>query len=230
MNISKITLRDVNCSWGHDGVDDLRPFDSPKTVELKRKEPVFLTGDNGTGKTSFLKSILGVVPEVSGTVIVHTASGEEQGCALSKFGDWKIPTVYVPQKPSEMFPRATLVRTVMRAWAEWGRRKTSDKGVMEFAEDLGVATFISEVLDVRVETLSGGQAHILSLFLAALRNPTLILLDEPTAAISDQRRANVIDLVQKLANLGPEGNFVLVATHDKQFVGSSSRVVIFKLS
>ena len=54
----EIAFNEITCSYGSDGRKDLRPFDNPVKFSIKSRETWVLTGDNATGKTSFLHTII----------------------------------------------------------------------------------------------------------------------------------------------------------------------------
>ncbi len=164
------------------------------TVTVEAGQIVGLIGPSGSGKTSLMRSIVGVQANVVGTVrVLGRPAGE-----ASRAGQ----VGYVSQDP-----------------AIYGDLSVSDN-VSYFARLLDVADVDAlDVLDTvglrgaasqRVEELSGGQRARLSLVIALLNDPPLLVLDEPTVGLDPVLRKELWDHFTSIAS---RGSTLLVSSH-----------------
>jgi ATP-binding cassette subfamily F protein 3 len=130
-------------------------FDVPDLV-LSRGECVALIGPNGAGKTTFLKTLLGDLPPLAGTIRL--------GAGL-KIG-------YFAQAHELLRPDRTVVEEVLSAAPNWTRAQARDF--------LARFLFTGDSVDKQVEVLSGGERGRVALAKLALEGANLLLLDEPT--------------------------------------------------
>jgi urea transport system permease protein/urea transport system ATP-binding protein len=94
-------------------------------------------------------------------------------------------------------------------------RRTSEIPASAAVIALDRATGLTEVLDIRVADLSHGKRQALELSMALALEPELLLLDEPTAGLTQEERATVGDL---LRNLRSRGLGIVLIEHDLDFV------------
>lgn len=169
-------------------------------------ELVVVTGSNGSGKSSLLRAVLGLVPSAGGTTTVDgQAATDRRG-----WRDRRRSIAYVPQRTAPgTFP--LLVGELLAGVGAPAARA-------EAAAALGIA----ELLDRPVTTLSGGQLQrtYLARALASLAGEArLLLADEPTSALDFDGQEEVADLLGSLA-VGR-----LVVSHDAAVVARADRVL-----
>ncbi len=168
-----------------------------------------IIGPNGGGKSTLLKTILGLIPVDSGTIKIY---GED---AKSR----KISIGYVPQFASldKRFP-ITVLEVVLTGTLKTGltpfHHYTQDdkKCAMETLEQVGIA----ELSDRQVSALSGGEFQRMLIARALAVQPKLLLLDEPTASVDAASREQIYEL---LSQLNQKMTIILV-THDLLAVSS----------
>jgi len=155
-----------------------------RDVNLKVPEGklVSLMGRNGVGKTTTLKSIMGIVPQRSGEIIFggkswHREPPEDR--ARAGIG-------YVPQG-RDIFPNMTVGENLQICVSLYGK-KAKDR--MDFVLDL--FPVLKEMLKRKGGVLSGGQQQQLAIGRALLTCPKLLILDEPTEGI----QPSIIDLIE----------------------------------
>jgi urea transport system ATP-binding protein len=143
-------------------------------MEIPEGKLVTLMGSNGVGKSTLLKSLMGVLPIKSGTVLW-------QGKDLSRaavFERSRAGFGYVPQG-RDIFPFLSVRENLVLGLEARGLKVTSDRLTEVF-------TFFPEIetwFDRKGSDLSGGQQQILALGRILLCSPRLLLLDEPTEGI-----------------------------------------------
>jgi len=143
---------------------------------------VSLMGRNGVGKTTTLKSIMGILPQSSGEIIFNGQSWHRQAPenrARAGMG-------YVPQG-RDIFPNMTVGENLQLCVTIYGR-KAKDR--MDFVLDL--FPVLKEMLKRKGGVLSGGQQQQLAIGRALLTCPKLLILDEPTEGI----QPSIIDLIE----------------------------------
>ena len=146
-----IVLRTKNLHIGYPNV----PLFTADDIELHRLECAALIGPNGTGKTTFLKTILGDLDPLQGSV--------KLGASL-KVG-------YFAQAHSQLDPDKTILDTLL---------DYRNMGLGEARNYLAQYLFRSDDVYKQVSTLSGGERGRVALSLLALEGANFLLLDEPT--------------------------------------------------
>ncbi len=140
-------------------------------LHIARNEIVALLGRNGMGKTTLMKSIIGIIPHSKGTLFLD---GQDIG-ALKSFQRVKAGIGYVPQGRM-IFPSMSVRENI-----ETGLTVTGRKTVPEDLYD--IFPVLKEFASRKGGNLSGGQQQQLAIARALASNPKLLLLDEPTEGI-----------------------------------------------
>jgi len=157
------------------------------SLKVRQGEVVALLGRNGVGKTTTLKSILGLVRINSGSV-------RFEGRELSKLPAYEIPRLgigYVPQG-RRVFPQLSVKENLHIGWREAAIGHERLKQVLDSFPQLG------ERLDRRAGTLSGGEQQMLAISRALLMGRKMILLDEPTEGLMPSLVAKVERLIEEM--------------------------------
>ena len=169
------------------------------SIEVHRREVVSLIGPNGAGKTTAVRALLGLIKPDAGHV------RHEPGVVVG----------YVPQRfePGELLPL-----TVRRFLGMAGRRDRAATAAT--LDEVGAAS----VADRQLSSLSGGEFRRVLLARALLRDPDLLVLDEPVQQVDFSGQLAMHRLIDHLRNR--RGCGVLVVSHDLHLVlGATDRVV-----
>ncbi len=150
-----------------------------------------LFGRSGSGKTSIIRIIAGLIrPDhgrvsLDGTVLADSDSGVFVPRHRRRFG-------YVFQE-ARLFPHLSVRQNLNygRWFAPAGERSESFDGVVDL---LGIA----ELLDRRPAKLSGGEKQRVAIGRALLSSPRLLLMDEPLAALDEARKAEILPYIERL--------------------------------
>ena len=160
-------------------------------IEVQAGEIVCLLGRNGAGKTTALKSILGLVPPKSGRL-------ELDGLDLSSLPAEQIPRAgigYVPQG------RRLFKEMTVRENLEIGLM-TRKSGPDAFKRALSYFPPLIERLEQRSGTLSGGEQTMVAIARALCVEPKVIMLDEPTEGLMPSMIQAIRDVVTRLRDDG----------------------------
>ena len=164
---------------------------------------VGLVGPNGAGKSTLIKSIMDMVPRISGSIEIH-------GDALSK---QRHNIAYVPQRESVDwdFPATVLDVVTMGLYREIGWFLPVRKQHRKRAMDALALVGIPELADRQISQLSGGQQQRTFLARALVQSANIFLMDEPFAAVDAATEQSII---QVLREQQAQGKTILVVHHD----------------
>jgi sulfonate transport system ATP-binding protein len=170
-------------------------------LTVRKGEFVALLGASGSGKTTLLRILLGLERLDGGRGLVDT------------------PRSVVFQEP-RLVPSRKVWRNVLVGMP---RKAATRSAALRALEEVG----LSGHADVWPATLSGGEAQRVALARALIREPRLLLLDEPFAALDALTRLKMQDLVRELCQRHDPG--VLLVTHDiEEAVRLADRILVLK--
>lgn len=179
------------------------------TMQVHKGEIVALLGPSGSGKSTFLTAVGLINPPTSGRVEINgqlVMDGPKAMTNLRSFRRRKIG--YVFQK-SNLIPFLNALENVQIALELNGNSKSaSRRRSMELLDELGVAERANSLPSM----LSGGQQQRVAVARALANRPSIILADEPTAALDSKRGRQVMELFARVAH--EHGTGVMVVTHD----------------
>jgi branched-chain amino acid transport system ATP-binding protein len=161
-----LTMNEVNCYYGKSHILN------DTSLEIREKELVGLAGRNGVGKTTTLKSIMGLVPPRSGEIRFDQE-------ALPRLPAYQIPRrgiAYVPQG-RHLFPKLTVMENLRIPIVQGQIDPETLEEIFDYFPRL------KERLKQKAGTLSGGEQQMLAVGRALIIKPRLILLDEPTEGL-----------------------------------------------
>lgn len=169
-----------------------------------------ILGPNASGKTTLIKTILGIVIPDSGSILID---GEE----IISSWRYKEKISYLPQLAH--FPENLTVKELLKMIQEIRKRKGSvDNFLAEFD--------LNPYLNSKIETLSGGTKQKLNLSIALMYDSPIYLLDEPTAGLDPLA---VIKLKNILQELKKRGKLIIITTHIIPLVEELTDNIIFLL-
>jgi branched-chain amino acid transport system permease protein len=177
-------------------------------------EILCLIGPNGAGKSTLINMVTDTRDLTGGDVFYDGA--RRNGLPPAKIARLGVGRTFQGTNLMETYTVADSLFIAHRRGripSLW--RRTSDVPVNPEVAALDAATGLAEVLDVRVADLSHGKRQALELSLALALEPVVLLLDEPTAGLTEEERAIVGPLLRQLAQ---GGIGVVLVEHDLDFV------------
>jgi putative ABC transport system ATP-binding protein len=223
---STLTLEDVHHTYFAGTPNEQRALQG---VDLAMDERAFVVvvGNNGSGKSTLLNTIAGTVIPDRGRVLVA-------GRDVTAWPEWRraalvgrvfqnpmagtIPHLTVAENLAVAAKRGSRPGVLRNALGRERRRELAER-----VRDLNLG--LEERLDTPVGALSGGQRQALTLLMATLVRPTILLLDEHTSALDPVSTEQVIRLTERLIRSG--GLTTLMVTHSiQQAVALGDRLLI----
>lgn len=209
-----LTVEDVSAGYGE--VDIIKQMN----LTVDAGEIVTIAGTNGAGKSTLVKAIMGLAPRCNGVI----RFGEHDLLAMKAEDRIKCGISYVPQVANVFGPLTV----------------TENLQVVEHVKDRGVR--IREMFDLfpalaerrraQAGSLSGGERQQLAFARALMPRPKMILLDEPTAALSHALVEQVLGLIRGLPELGIAALVVeqrarqSLEISDRGYILDSGRIVL----
>ena len=170
-------------------------------VSLTLNEGDFCTviGGNGAGKSTMLNAVAGTwsvdqgTISIGGTDVTHLPEHRRAAFIGRVFQDPMMGTAPTMQIVENL---ALAARRGQKRGLRWGLTKTEKDRYQEMLSGLGLG--LEDRLTSKVGLLSGGQRQALTLLMASLKKPKLLLLDEHTAALDPKTAAKVLELSDKI--------------------------------
>ncbi|MCX8116358.1 MAG: ABC transporter ATP-binding protein [Desulfobacterota bacterium] len=180
------------------------------SLSIREGEVVCLLGRNGVGKTTTLRSIMGLTPPRSGEILF-------KGIPIARKPPYEIAKIGIGYAPDDrrIFPDLTLVENLEMA------RRLSSKGKIQWSYDKIYDLFpVFVSLKTRKGTqLSGGEQKMLAIGRALMKNPELLLLDEPSEGLAPLIVQNLASVIERIRN---EGVTILLADQNLKFCRRTS--------
>ena len=174
-----------------------------------------IAGESGCGKTSLLRSFLGLTPLIEGTIRVGEHMLNECSCS-----DIRRSVAYLPQDLA--LPYDTVNEVVSHVLKVGGLRYDHSARI-QLRENLTKLGLDDDLLGKHMVEISGGQRQRIMLAVLALLNREVWLLDEPTAALDGVSRDYVIVF---LTEQQQQGKTIVAVSHDRSFATKCSKVIV----
>ncbi len=156
------------------------------SLEVRRGEIVALLGRNGVGKTTTLNTIIGFIKPRSGSISLS----DVDITAMRAFKIGRMKIAYVPQG-RHLFPKMTVLENLKTGMIHTGR-----SGALERVFEL--FPNIAGKLHQKAGSLSGGEQQAVAISRAVLKEPDLLMLDEPTTGLMPLFVAGLQEIIKKL--------------------------------
>ena len=179
------------------------------TFSVNENEIILICGSSGSGKTTLLEIISGLTIPQKGRIT------------------WKNKTISARQRRwitglVFQFPERYFLGTTIGKELKIGRKNLREKNIDIILKEVGLSGIN---LTQPPEQLSGGQQRRLAVAIQLIRNPTILLLDEPTAGLDWSMKNDVKNLVLNLKNK----NTIIIVTHEPSlFEGIPSKILTFE--
>ena len=206
--MSLLEIKSINTYYGESHI--LRNVD----MNVKSGEMVCLIGRNGVGKTTLLKSLIGLLKPRGGDIIFKGSSlARKEPHSRAKLG-----VAYVPQG-REIIPYLTVEENLLIGLEALPGGLTKNKNIDPLVYDL--FPILKDFLQRKGGDLSGGQQQQLAIARALLGKPQLLLLDEPTEGIQPNIVLDIENAINQI--IRDTGIGVLLVEQHLHFVRQANR-------
>ena len=193
------------------------------SLRVGRGEVVAVIGSSGSGKSTMLRSIIGLERVDGGTVIF-------EGSDLVRDG------IYVPEKQQRrilrrmgmvfqhfnLFPHLSVKDNLITATVTVAKKHKAEAA--EKAKELLSKVGLLDKLDAMPSSLSGGQKQRVAIARALMMEPRVLLFDEPTSALDPELTGEVLEVIRELA---ADRMTMVIVTHEMTFARDVADRVIF---
>ncbi|SDN00116.1 ABC transporter ATP-binding protein [Bacillus sp. OK048] len=175
-----ITVTDLNQSFGKKLILE------SINIEINKHEICALVGRNGAGKSTFINSLLGLLPVKQGSISINGVQ------VTKKNHDWKKAIAYLPEK-FQLYPMLTGLENIT-FFAEAVAKVVDQERVKS------VLTSVSlwDDRDVQVKKYSKGMLQRLGLAITLYQDSSILILDEPTSGIDPMGRKEILEVLKSL--------------------------------
>ncbi len=201
-----MTLSTDNLGFGYRG----KPVGRGVTIEIRSGEVLCLLGPNGGGKTTLMKTLLGLLPPQQGAVRLD---GED----VASWSRQRLARIigYVPQAHAAFFPFTVTDIVLMGRSAHIGLFAAPSRADHEIAGRALEMLGIGHLADRIYTEISGGERQLVLIARALAQQPRILVMDEPTASLDF---GNQVRVLRQIASLARSGIAVVFSTHDPDHV------------
>lgn len=183
-------------------------------LTVHRGDVIALVGNNGAGKSSLMRLMTGLVKPDAGDVIIQGKNTRK--CTPEKLAN---EVTYIYQNPEEMF-----IDDSVRKDVEFFLKARKIPNYEQKVDEVLTQFELQELQNRDGRLMSGGQQRRASLAIGVAMNPSIILLDEPTANLDIATRKHITRLI---ATLKDKVGAIIIATHDMQLAAElTNRMIV----
>lgn len=186
------------------------------SFDIKQGEFVAIRAQKGEGKTTLLRTLLGLYEPEQGSVSIGGVPVD----GIKKYGNESLNSRfgYANQNPG-FLETMTLKDNLLL----WNKEKIPEERVSSVMRDLGMEKLIPR-LEEKGKYYSGGELRLLGIARALLTDPKVLFLDEPTANLDPATVNRLVDVLQTIRKKFPNTTIITV-THDDDFAKHTDRTI-----
>ena len=211
----------------NNGFDEKTILDNV-SLTIHKHDFITILGGNGAGKSTLFNVISGTLPLTSGSIYilgenVTSYSPEKRAKYLSRvFQDPKMGTA----------PRMTVAENLLIAKFRGEKRRLVPRRLKRYRKEFQeiiekIGNGLEKHLDTLIEFLSGGQRQALSLLMATLKRPELLLLDEHTAALDPKTSVALMELTDDFVQRD-QLTALMITHHMEDALKYGNRLIVMK--
>ena len=202
--MSILEIKNLSASYdNHSAIRDIN-------LQIDKGEYVCLVGENGSGKSTLIKTIVGLHKKDSGEIIKGISDDKIAYVAQNNMRDLNFP--------------ATAKEIIMTGVQRHKKLPFYKKKDWELFDKICNMLNIGDIINKQIGSLSGGQRQRIILARALIREPELIILDEPCSGLDVNITKELYEILSKLHT--ENGMTIIMATHDLDEIRSMDVRVI----
>lgn len=194
----------------HSRVDALKNV----SLHIAKGDFVSITGPSGSGKSTLLLTLGGMSAPHEGRIVWNDESVYDWG--LRKRAEWRAQTVGFMFQTFNLIPYLNVYENIAIADRLSGKKTIDREKIVRIMDRMK----LSERLDHLPRELSVGQQQRVAMARALIKDPSLILADEPTGNLDPKAAAGILDILKEING---EGKTVVLITHDPHTASIAKR-------
>lgn len=196
----------MKISFQHTAIGYKESFIQDICLEAESPMLIGLVGDNGVGKSTLLRTLCGLVPALSGEIIVN-------GIALSKvdMNTLSRHITFLPNSKS-FYLNLTVQELLSLSVDTHALFRVDAKSLGSYVQELISLFGLEELLPRKLVSLSDGQYQLVSIVFALSRQTAIVLLDEPLAFLDYRNRKRFMEIFFQLVQR--ENRLIIFSSHD----------------
>ncbi len=211
-----LSVNDLTCGYSHEAVL------TGLNLSVSAGECLCILGPNGVGKTTLFKTMLGLLPSLSGSVRIDNED-------ISQWDERKKAhyIAYIPQSHQPPFPYTVHQVVVMGRTAHLGLTSAPSRADHDLADQVLESLGLLHLRDKVYTRISGGERQMTLIARALTQDPYFLLMDEPTANLDFGNQGRVLREIRRLKE---EGISIVMTTHtpDHAFLCEANVALIGK--
>lgn len=208
-----IDFKDVNVYYEKQASYSLKDF----TTHIDEGEFVFLSGESGAGKSTFIKLLLREILPTDGNVLVEGIDTRELSQRTIPYFRRKMGVVF---QDFRLLPNKDVYENIAFTLEIIGK---PTKVIRREVPNILALVNLSDKAYSFPHELSGGEMQRAGIARAIINNPKILIADEPTGNLDEK---NSREIFQILKTINDGGTTVIVATHDKNFINYINKRII----
>ena len=212
----------------NNGLDEVKTILDDVNLTIYEHDFLTILGGNGAGKSTLFKVIAGTLMLTSGSIsilgkdVTHLPAEKRANYLARVFQDPKMGTA----------PRMTVAENILIAKYRGEKRGLLPRKIHSFTDEFKklvarTGNGLEKHLDTPTGLLSGGQRQALSLLMATLKRPELLLLDEHTAALDPKTSVSLMNLTDEFVT-GDQLTALMITHHMEDALKYGNRLIVMK--
>ncbi|KUE91134.1 phosphonate ABC transporter ATP-binding protein [Streptococcus equinus] len=212
----------------NNGLDEVKTILDDVNLTIYEHDFLTILGGNGAGKSTLFNVIAGTLMLTSGSIsilgkdVTHLPAEKRANYLARVFQDPKMGTA----------PRMTVAENILIAKYRGEKRGLLPRKIHSFTDEFKklvarTGNGLEKHLDTPTRLLSGGQRQALSLLMATLKRPELLLLDEHTAALDPKTSVSLMNLTDEFVT-GDQLTALMITHHMEDALKYGNRLIVMK--
>ena len=210
------------------GFDEEKIILNDVSLDIHEHDFITILGGNGAGKSTLFNVIAGTLPLTSGSI--HILGENVTHFSPEKRAKYLSRVFQYPKMGTA--PRMTVAENLLIAKFRGEKRGLVPRGLNSYREEFQatiekIGNGLDKHLDTPIEFLSGGQRQALSLLMATLNRPELLLLDEHTAALDPKTSVALMELTNEFVSRD-RLTALMITHHMEDALKYGNRLIVMK--